>query len=113
MMYEGAIKYIKMAITAAEQKQIAERGINIGRAFDIILELNNTLDHKIGGEISKNLEQLYMFITDQLTKANITGDPQYLRSCLKILETLFDGWTKAIEQLKKDNTDKNTGIVKG
>jgi len=113
MMYEGAIKYVKKAIVAAEQKQIAERGMNIGRAFDIILELNNTLDHKIGGEISKNLEQLYMFITDQLTKANITGDPQYLRSCLKILETLFDGWNKAIEQLKKDNSEKNTGSVKG
>jgi flagellar protein FliS len=103
MMYEGAIKFTKLAITAAEAKNIAERGTNIGRAYDIILELNNTLDHKIGGEISKNLEQLYMFITEQYTKANITGDPQYLRSSLKILETLYEGWERAIEQLKKDN----------
>jgi flagellar protein FliS len=107
MMYEGAIRFIKKAIIAADQKQIADRGINIGRAFDIILELNNTLDHKVGGEISKNLEQLYMFITDQLTKANVTGDSQYLKSSLKILETLYDGWNKAIEQLKKDNAEKN------
>jgi flagellar protein FliS len=107
MMYEGAIKFTKLAITAAEQKKIADRGMNIGRVYDIILELNNTLDHKVGGEISKNLEQLYMFLTDQLTKANITGDPQHLRSCLKILETLYDGWAKAIEQLKKDQTEKN------
>lgn len=103
MMYEGAIKYIKLGIIAAEQKNIAERGTNIGRAYDIILELNNTLDHKVGGEISRNLEQLYMFITDQLTKANITGDVQYLKSSLKILETLYDGWSKAIEHLKKQN----------
>src|SRR5437868_7909444 len=106
MMYEGAIKFVKMAITAAENKQIAERGMNIGRAYDIILELNNTLDHKVGGDISKNLEQLYMFITDQYQQANITGDPQPLRGALKVLETLYDGWVKAIEQLKKETNDK-------
>lgn len=109
MMYEGAIKFVKKAILAAEQKNIAERGMNIGRAYDIILELNNTLDHKVGGDIAKNLEQLYMFLTDQLTKANITGDPQHLRSCLKVLETLYDGWVKAIEQLKKENTKTTSG----
>lgn len=106
MLYEGAIKFLKKAIIAAEQKQIAERGMNIGRAYDIVLELNNTLDHKVGGEIARNLEQLYMFITEQLTKANITGDPQYLRNSLKILETLYEGWQKAVEQLKKDNAEK-------
>lgn len=102
MMYEGAIKFIKLAIISAEQKNIAERGTNIGRVYDIILELNNTLDHRVGGEISKNLEQLYMFITEQLTKANISGDPQPLRNSLKILETLHEGWVRAIEQLKKE-----------
>lgn len=107
MMYEGAIKFVKLAITAAEQKKIADRGINIGRAYDIVLELNNTLDHKVGGDISKNLEQLYMFITEQLTQANITGDPKYLKSSLKILETLYEGWTRAVEQLKKDQTEKS------
>lgn len=116
MMYEGAIKFVKKAILAAEQKQIAERGTNIGRAYDIILELNNTLDHNVGGEIAKNLEQLYMYMTDQLTQGNITGDPQYLRNCLKILETLYDGWLKAVEQLKVDqmkNGEKNINGTKG
>jgi flagellar protein FliS len=109
MLYEGAIKFVKLAIVAAEQKNIAERGMNLGRAYDIILELNNTLDHKVGGEIARNLEQLYMFMTEQLTKANITGDPQYLRNCLRILETLHEGWVKAVEQLKKENSEKSVG----
>jgi flagellar secretion chaperone FliS len=106
MMYEGAIKFLKLGIQAAEEKKIADRGMYIGRVYDIILELNNTLDHKVGGDISNNLEQLYMFITDQLTKANMTGDPQHLRNCLKIIETLYDGWVKAVEQFKKDNIEK-------
>ncbi len=102
MMYEGAIKYTKLAIKAAEEKKIAERCVNIGRAFDIVLELNNTLDHKVGGEISMRLEQLYMYITEQYTKANMTGDPEPLKSSLKILENLYEGWKQAIEKIKKD-----------
>ena len=106
MMYEGAIKFTKLAIQAAEVKKIADRGTNIGRAYDIVMELNNTLDHKVGGDISKNLEQLYMFMTDQYTKANINGSPEPLREVLKLLETLYDGWAKAVETLKKNQSEK-------
>jgi flagellar secretion chaperone FliS len=101
MLYEGAIKFTKKAIIAAENKQIADRGINIGKTYDIIMELNNTLNFEVGGDIAKNLEQLYMFMTDQLTKANITGSPEPLRHVLKLLETLNDAWVKAVEEIKK------------
>jgi len=76
--------------------------MNIGRAYDIIMELNNTLDHKVGGEISKNLESLYIFMLDQYTKSNISGDPEPLKSNLKMLETLYQGWIQAVEKLKKE-----------
>jgi len=102
MLYEGAIRFMKLALKACEENDIAERGQNIGRAYDIILELNNTLDHKVGGDISANLEQLYMFITDQLTQANITGEKKYLEDAIKVTTTLHSGWKEAIEKLKKD-----------
>ncbi len=103
MLYEGAIKFVKKALVALEAKDIAGRGMNIGRAYDIILELNNTLDHRVGGDISKNLEQLYMFMTDRLTQANIRGEAKPLEEVLKILEILYQGWNEAIEKIKKEN----------
>jgi flagellar protein FliS len=102
MLYEGAIKFTKLAIIACENKKIADRGMNIGRAYDIVMELNNTLDHKIGGEISKNLESLYIFMMEQYTKSNISGDPNPLKSNQKMLETLYEGWVQAVEKIKKD-----------
>jgi flagellin-specific chaperone FliS len=42
-----------------------------------------------------------MFITDCFTKANITGDKKHLEESLKILDTLYNGWTQAVESLKK------------
>ena len=109
MMYEGAIKFTKRAIVACETKDIAERGLNIGRAYDIIMELNNTLNFEIGGDISRNLEQLYMFMTEQYTKANATGDVVPLHTVLKILNTLNDAWVKAIDSLKKQRNETTGG----
>jgi flagellar secretion chaperone FliS len=103
MLYEGAIKFTKLGIKACEEKKIADRGMNIGRAYDIVMELNNTLDHKVGGEIAVNLERLYMFIMDEYTKANITGKPEHLRSALKVLENLYQGWVAAVEKIKKES----------
>lgn len=111
MMYEGAIKFTKLAIKAAEEKNVAERCTNIGRAFDIVLELNNTLDHKVGGQVAAQLEQLYMFLTEQYSKANLSGNPEPLKNNLKILETLYSGWVQAVEKLKKDS-EKQSGSDK-
>src|SRR4051794_1009806 len=86
MMYEGAIRFTKKAITACEEKNISEKGLNVGRAYDVVMELNNTLDHKVGGNIARDLEQLYMFVTDSLTQGNVTGDPSHLRAAVKVLE---------------------------
>jgi len=106
MLYEGAIKFTKLAIQAVEHKQVADRGQNILRAFDIILELQATLDHKVGGELAGQLEQLYVFMLDQYTKANIKGEAEPLRANLKVLENLYEGWKGAIEKMKKDNEQK-------
>ncbi len=104
MLYEGAIKFIKLAIVAVEKNDIAARGTNIGRAYDIVLELNNTLNHEVGGEISKSLEQLYMFVTDQLTKGNIHSDKKALEDALGVMQTLHTGWQEAIEKLKREDS---------
>ncbi len=84
-----------------EQKNISGKCENIGRAYDIILELNNTLDHKVGGDLSAQLEQLYMFMTEQLAKANIHNDMSALQNVLKLLETLYEGWKQAVDKIKK------------
>ena len=44
---------------------------------------------------------LYVFMTDQLTQANVSGDVAPLHVVLKLLNTLNEGWVKAIDSLKK------------
>lgn len=98
---------MKQAANAIDAKDIAGRGMNIGRAFDIVNELNNTLNHEAGPEIAKNLEQLYMFVNEQLTKSNATGDKKPLEDALKIMEMLYSGWVEALEKLKREENTLN------
>jgi flagellar secretion chaperone FliS len=107
MLYEGAIQNVKKATAAIEQKKIAEKGTAIGKAHDIINELMNCLDHNTGGDIARDLERLYHFMTEQLIRANMasSSDPASAKDALgvvqKLLETLLDGWRGAVEQVNK------------
>ncbi|MCB9072850.1 MAG: flagellar export chaperone FliS [Bdellovibrionaceae bacterium] len=104
MLYEGAMRFIKQAVEAVDNKDIAKRGESIGRAYDIIMELTSSLNFEVGGDMAKNLEQLYIYCLDELTRANLTGDKKHLENSLKVLNILYDGWCKAIESVKKKET---------
>jgi flagellar protein FliS len=107
MLYEAAIQNVKKASLAIEQRKIAEKGVAIGKVHDIVNELNNTLDFNAGGDIARDLERLYHFMTEQLIKANLasSSEPAAAKDALqvvqKLLETLLDGWRGAIEQVNK------------
>jgi flagellar protein FliS len=67
------------------------------------VELSNSLDFEVGGEVAKELASLYDYILYSSTQANIKIDKGYLEGCLKVLNTLYDGWTEAIKNIKNQN----------
>lgn len=103
MLYQAAIKNCKKGIEAIEQKNLAKKGEYIGKMQDIIVELSNSLDFEVGGDVAKELASLYDYILYSSTQANIKIDKTHLEGCLKVLNTLYDGWTEAIKNLKTQN----------
>ncbi len=101
LLYEAAIKYVKKATAAIQKKDIAAKGAAIIKAHDIINELMNSLDHNIGGNIARDLERLYNFMTEQLIQANLENSADKLTAVQKLLETLHEGWKGAVEQVNK------------
>ncbi len=95
MLYDGAIKFLKMAIKEIEAKNPETKGKYISKAIDILFELNTVLDMEAGGEVSTNLRKLYLFMSQHLTKANAKQDIGMIEEVIKLLEELNQGW-KAI-----------------
>jgi flagellar protein FliS len=100
MLYQAAIKNCKKGIEAIEQKNIAKKGEHIGKLQDIIIELSNSLDFEVGGDVAKELASLYDYMLYASTQANIKIDKTHLEGCLKVLNTLYEGWTEAIKSVK-------------
>jgi flagellar secretion chaperone FliS len=101
MLYEAAIQNVKKASAAIDRKDLAAKGIHIGKVHDIVNELNNTLNFEIGGDVARNLERLYNFMTGQLIKANAENSKDPLASVQKLLETLLEGWRGAVAETQK------------
>ncbi len=101
MLYEAAIKNVKKATIAIEKKDLSAKGLALGKALDIVNELLNTLDFEVGGEIARNLEGLYNFMTEQLIKANMENNKEPLAAVQKLLETLLSAWKVAVDQVNK------------
>ena len=92
MLYDGAIKFLHQTVTAIENKDCEARAEFLGRAMDIIWELDNCLDVEAGGEIAQNLRSLYGFMRRHLLDAAIKQDPQPIRDVIACLEDLNEGW---------------------
>ena len=95
LLYDGAIKFMKLAIKELEANNYEAKGQYINKAQDIINELNAVLDLNAGGEIATNLRKLYCFMNSRLSEANIKRDPKMIREVIELMEELNQSW-KAI-----------------
>ena len=95
MLYDGAIRFLRLAIKEIENNNYEAKGRYINKAIDILNELNVVLDMDAGGEIAGNLRKLYIFMINRLSQANTQNDPQLIRDVIKLMEELNSSW-KAI-----------------
>lgn len=95
LLYEGAIKNLRQAAEALGCNDITEKNIRIGKAMDIIQELDCCLDMDAGGEIASNLRKLYQFMSQHLLKGSIRNEARNFLEVVALLEDLNTGW-KAI-----------------
>ena len=102
MLYEGCIKFIRNAKIKMQEKKVSEKGKNISKALAIVAELINTLDHEVGGQLSADLENLYMFIMDKLIESNIHNKVEDLEVAEKLLLTLYEAWGDVVNNPRPD-----------
>ena len=106
MLYDGAITFLEKSIEYAENKDIKNKNIYANKARDIILELNNSLNLEVGGEMASNLKRLYFFMNRHLFQANLKNDMQGMREVILMLSDLREVWQDISNQ--KENTDHQT-----
>ncbi|KRM88609.1 flagellar export chaperone FliS [Liquorilactobacillus vini] len=97
MLYEGAIKNMKIAKLAIEEKDIVRAHQNLRRAQDIIKELKSSVDLNVEGDVPEHLVRLYEYSNNQLVTANLTKSTEPIDNVIHILSELLDSWKKLAE----------------
>lgn len=93
MLYQGALLAIASAKNQMLRNQIADKGVSISKAIKIVDEgLKACLDVEAGGEIGKNLYDLYDYINQRLLIANLKNDSAILDEVSSLLSELKEAW---------------------
>lgn len=103
MLYDGAIKFCNIALMAIEKNDYEKANLNIKKAERIIIEFQNSLDHKY--PVAKHFDTVYDYIYRRLVDANITKDTEILSEALGYIREMRDTW-KEVMRLARFSTSK-------
>lgn len=92
MLMEGGLDRIAQAKGAMERKDVANKGVLIGKAIGIIGGLREGLDLEKQAESVSELDSLYAYMMKRLAEANLRTDPKILDEVADLLRTVKDGW---------------------
>jgi len=92
-LYRGAIDAVALARVHLEKGAIRERSRQITKALLIVHELLRSLDHTLGAAVSRQLEELYVYITNRLIEANRKQIDEPLAEVERLLATLLEAWS--------------------
>lgn len=91
-LFEGIERFLGQARTAMEAKQIEPAHNGCLKARAIIMELLSTLNFDQGGDIAKQLRDLYLYLLSSISEANLRKDPALITAILPVVETLRSAW---------------------
>ena len=98
MLYDGAIKFLNIAIMAIEKKDFEKAHNNIMKTQRIIDEFRATLNFKY--PVAKEFDKVYEYISRRLVCANVKKDTEIIEECLGHLRGMRDTWKEVMKATK-------------
>jgi len=92
LLYRGALDSVRDARISLRNGDIDRRGKAVSKASEIVIELTASLDHAQGGELSRNLGELYDYLLRRLSEGHVTQMDTPFAEVEQLLGVLLDGW---------------------
>lgn len=100
LLMEGGLDRMAQAKGALGRGDIAQKGLLIGKAVDIIGGLREGIDADKAKEDEslQRLDSLYGYMVQRLTNANLKNDPEIIDEVMGLLVTVKSGWDAIADQ---------------
>ena len=92
LLFDSALDRIAAAKGAMERGDTTRQGELISKAINIIDNMRASLDFDKGGDIAKNLGDLYGYMENRLLEARVDSDAAKLDEVSALVREIKTGW---------------------
>ncbi|HLP43257.1 MAG TPA: flagellar export chaperone FliS [Fibrobacteria bacterium] len=103
MIYDHCIKWLRRAEAELAEGHLEKMVKSVQKAQAGLTELMCALDMDRGGDIAKNLFNLYDFYSKHLTLAIKDRSPKCLADVAAMLGSLREAWVVAVENVRRED----------
>ena len=116
MLYDGTLRFLGHARDALQSPESTPRRIeiintNLIKAQNILVELQSTLNHEVGGEYAANLDRLYDYYMRRLLEANIKKVVEPVIEIEGLVRQLRDGWAEMLCAQETEHHQHARGVA--
>ena len=102
MLMQGALDRIAYAKGCIERKDLAAKAEHFSKVNGILINLRDTLDLDVGGEVAQNLYSLYDYMVQRLLDANVQNNLQIMDEVINLLLPIKTAWASIPEDAKQN-----------
>ena len=92
MLFDGLIESLSLARGHIQHGSIELKGKSLQRASRIVLGLQNALDQEKGGDLARNLADLYTYVVRRIIDINAYNDLQTLDEIVSMMQEIRAAW---------------------
>lgn len=92
LLLDRVLEHLAKAVGAIDRGDMAARGEAVGKAMTIITSMQAYLDYDKGGDIAKNLSDLYDYMNGRLLLASSENSVEHLNEVSELLHDIKVGW---------------------
>jgi len=92
MLFSALLESMSEAEGHMQRGSVELKCKSIARADKIVQGLRITLDHDRGGELARNLDALYEYVSRRLLHANLRNDVESLREARGLMADISSAW---------------------
>jgi len=92
MLFSALLESMSEAEGHMQRGSVELKLKSIARADKIVQGLRITLDHERGGELARNLDALYEYVSRRLLHANLRNDVESLQEARGLMADISSAW---------------------
>ena len=92
MLMDGIMERMAVARACIERGEIAKKARLLHSCVTLLSELRGSLNIAKGGDIARNLSELYDYMSRQLLRANVENNVGYIKEVTSLLGEVRSAW---------------------